>query len=67
MILREYCDNMEKQLAAWKSNVNAMLTIAQNLPGKNREADEKQKQELESLISDLGRVTDLLRKECMPA
>lgn len=67
MIMKDYCISMEKQLAAWRNNVNTLLLIAQNLPGKNRDEDARQKRELEVLISDLTRVAEQLRKECMPA
>jgi hypothetical protein len=67
MIVKEYCESMDKQLSAWRANVEKLLLIAKKLPGKDQEADELQQKELQSLVADIARVSDLLRYECMPA
>lgn len=67
MIVKEYCDRMEKQLAAWRANVEKLLIIAENLQGKDREADERQRKNLQSLIADIGKVSEHLKYECLPA
>jgi hypothetical protein len=67
MIVKEYCKSMDKQLAAWQSNVQKLLAIAEHLPGKDPQTDERQRKELQSLVADIGRVSDLLKYECMPA
>jgi hypothetical protein len=67
MIIKEYCDSMEKQLAAWRANVEKLLVIAENLPTKDLQADARQRENLQSLVDDIGKVSELLRYECMPA
>ncbi len=67
MIVKEYCESMDKQLAAWRANVEKLLLIAENLSGKDRQTDERQRKELQSLIADIGKVSDLLKYECLPA
>ena len=67
MIVKEYCKSMDKQLAAWKANVEKLLVRADRLSGKDRESDERRRTELQSLVDDIGRVSDLLKNECMPA
>lgn len=58
---------MDKQLTAWQANVEKLLLISKNLPGKDQQADERQQKELQSLVADIARVSDLLRYECLPA
>lgn len=67
MIVKEYCESMDKQLAAWRANVQKLLLIAEQLPGKDPRDDERQYKNLQSLIDDIGRVSQLLKNECMPA
>ena len=67
MIVKEYCESMGKQLAAWRSNVQKLLLIAEQLPGKYEQADVRRQKALQSIIDDLGSVSELLKKECMPA
>jgi hypothetical protein len=58
---------MEKQLGAWRANVQTLLAITEKLPAGDRRADGRQLERLQALIQDTGRVTDLLRHECLPA
>ena len=67
MIVKEYCESMDKQLTAWRANVEKLLLISKNLPGKDQQADERQQKELQSLVADIARVSNLLRYECLPA
>jgi hypothetical protein len=67
MIVKEYCESMNKQLVAWRANVERLLLIAENMQGKDQQADERQRKELQSLVADIGRVSDLLKYECLPA
>ncbi len=68
MIVREYCDSMGKQLAAWRINIEKLLIISETVAGPVPTADERrQKEDLMSLIDDIGRVTELLKEECLVA
>jgi len=67
MIVKEYCESMDKQLTAWRANVEKLLLIAENLSGKNSQAYERQRKELQSLVVDIGRVSNHLKYECLPA
>jgi hypothetical protein len=67
MIVKEYCESMNKQLAAWRANVEKLLLIAKNLSGKDQQTDERQQKELQSLVADIARVSGLLKYECLPA
>ena len=67
MIVKEYCDNMEKLLAAWRNNITALLKISEAVPGRDADADARQVENLKGLIEDLGRVQKLLKNECLPA
>jgi hypothetical protein len=67
MIVKEYCESMEKQLAAWRANVQKMLLIAETLQERDRQADARQVENLQSLIHDLAKVSDRLKYECLPA
>ncbi len=68
MIMREYCDSMERQLAAWRGNVQKLLMIAETLTGPTPSADEyQQREDLQSLIDDIGKAAELLKQECLVA
>ncbi len=67
MIVKEYCESMDKQLAAWRANVEKLLLIAKNLSEKDQQTDERQQKELQSLVADIARVSALLKYECLPA
>jgi hypothetical protein len=67
MIVKEYCESMEKQLTAWRANVQKLLLIAEALQGKDRLENARQIENLQSIIHDLTRVTDRLKYECLPA
>jgi hypothetical protein len=58
---------MDRQLAAWRSHVGKLLVIAETIPGKDPATDAKQIENLQSLIADIGSVSNLLKKECLPA
>jgi hypothetical protein len=45
---------MDKQLAAWKANVEKLLVRADRLSGKDRESDERRRTELQSLVDAEG-------------
>ena len=36
MIVKEYCESMDKQLAAWRGNVGKLLVITETMPEKTR-------------------------------
>jgi len=67
MIVKEYCESMDKQLAAWRANVEKLMLIEKKLSGKDQQEDERQQKELQSLADDIARVSDLLKYECLPA
>ncbi len=67
MIVKKYCESMEKQLVAWRSNVQKLLMIAETVTGKGSQADAKQIEDLKSLIQDIGKVSDRLKEECLAA
>ena len=67
MIVKKYCESMDKQLAAWRTNVEKLLLIAENLSGKDPQADERERKELQSLVADIGKVSEHLKYECLPA
>ena len=67
MIVKEYCENMDKQLAAWRTNVEKLMVITEKLPGKDQKEDERQIKNLQLLIEDIGKASDHLKRECMPA
>ncbi len=67
MIVKEYCESMNKQLAAWRANVEKLLFITKNLSVQDQQTEERQQEELQSLITDIARVSDLLKYECLPA
>ncbi len=68
MIVREYCDSMERQLAAWRANVEKLLIISETLAGPAPTADEnKQKEDLQTLVDDICKVAELLKEECLVA
>jgi hypothetical protein len=52
--VKEYCKSMDKQLAAWKANVEKLLVRADRLSGKDRESDERRRTELQSLVDAEG-------------
>jgi hypothetical protein len=54
VIVKEYCKSMDKQLAAWKANVEKLLVRADRLSGKDRESDERRRTELQSLVDAEG-------------
>ncbi len=68
MVVQEYCASMNRQLAAWRANVEKLLLIVEALPDLTQPADEhRQREELQSLIDDLGKVAELLKQECLVA
>jgi len=67
MIVKEYCESMNKQLAAWRANVEKLLFITKNLSVQDQQTEERQQEELQSLITDIARASDLLKYECLPA
>lgn len=68
MIVREYCDSMEKQLVAWRANVQKLLIIRETVAGPAPTADDnKQKEDLQTLMDDIGKVAELLKEECLVA
>ncbi len=68
MIMKEYCESMQRQLAAWRANVEKLLTIADALAGLAPSPDDHQQREsMQSLIEDIGRVTEMLKQECLVA
>jgi len=67
MIVKEYCESMQKQLAAWRANIQKLLLIAEALQGKDRQEDARQIANLQAIIHDLGKVSDMLKYECLPA
>ncbi len=67
MIVKEYCGSMQKQLAAWRANVQKLLMIAEALSGEDPQADTKRIEDLKSLIQDIGKASDMLKYECLIA
>jgi CRISPR/Cas system-associated endonuclease Cas3-HD len=67
MIVKEYCESMQKQLAAWRANVQKLLLIAEAVEGKDRQEGARQIANLQAIIHDLGKVSDMLKYECLPA
>jgi hypothetical protein len=67
MIVKEYCESMEKKLTVWRSNVEKLLLVAEQMSGSDPEADVRRRQSLESLITDIGKVAERLKYECLPA
>jgi hypothetical protein len=67
MIVKEYCESMGRQLMAWQANFQKLLLLAERLPGKDRQENARQIENLQSLIHDIGKVSDLLKYECLPA
>ncbi len=68
MIVKEYCENMNRQLVAWRANVEKLLLIAEALRDSTPAADDhRQREELQSLIDDIGRVAGMLKQECLVA
>lgn len=60
----EYCRSLDKQLDAWKSNVETLRTITGKMPGKDPEADARRLDNLREVIEGLGSVKELLKQEC---
>jgi hypothetical protein len=58
---------MDKKLAAWRENVEKLLALEESLPAKDPQADARQRKELQSLVADIGRASNLLKFECLPA
>ncbi len=68
MIVREYCDSMERQLADWRANVETLLIMSETVAGPAPTADEnKQQEDLQALMDDIGKVAELLKEECLVA
>ncbi len=69
MIVKEYCESMNRQLVAWRANVEKLLLIAEALLGSSPPSadDHQQREKLQSLIDDIGRVADMLKQECLVA
>ena len=67
MIVKEYCESMGKKLIAWQTNVEKLQIIAESLSGKDPQADERQRKNLQAIIADIGKISERLKYECMPA
>ncbi len=68
MIVQEYCTSMNRQLAAWRANVQKLLVISEALSGATPSANENQQREdLQTLIDDIGKVAEMLKQECLVA
>ncbi len=68
MMVKEYCESMNRQLAAWRANVEKLLLIAEALRDSTPPVDDhRQREKLQSLIDDIGRVADMLKQECLVA
>ncbi len=67
MIVKDYCESMEHMLGAWKSNVKKLEVISEIVPEQDPAKKARQTENLQDIIDDLGRVTEMLKKECMPA
>ncbi len=68
MIVQEYCESMNRQLAAWRENVRKLLVISESLSGISPSANEhQQREDLQTLIDDIGKVAEMLKKECLVA
>ncbi len=68
MIVQEYCESMNRQLAAWRENVRKLLVISEALSGATPSVKENQQREdLQTLIDDIGKVADMLKQECLVA
>jgi hypothetical protein len=67
MGVKEYCNSMESQLAAWRNKIYELMRLAEKLPVQDVDADAKRLKDMRSLIEDLGKAQELLKKECLPA
>lgn len=68
IIVKEYCESMEKQFAAWRANVEKLLLISEALQGLTPSTDEhRQREDLQSLIDEIGKAAELLKQECLVA
>jgi hypothetical protein len=68
IIVKEYCESMEKQFAAWRANVEKLLLISEALQGLTPSTDEhRQREDLQSLIDEIGKAAELLTQECLVA
>ena len=68
MIVKEYCESMEKQFAMWRANVEKLVFISEALQGSTPSTDvHQQREDLQSLIDDIGKAAELLKQECLVA
>ncbi len=68
MIMKDYCESMQGLLAAWRANVQKLLMIAEAMSGlAPSETDRQQREDMQSLIDELGKVSELLKQECFVA
>ncbi len=65
MELATYCSSMEKLLAAWSRNIEALLLVAEQLHGKNPLEDARQIENLRELLQGLGKAKERVKKECV--
>lgn len=65
MDLEAYCSSMEKLLAAWSRNIEALLLVAEQLHGKNPLEDARQIENLRELLQGLGRSKELVKQKCV--
>ncbi len=68
MIVKEYCESMERQLAAWQANVRKLLMVAEAVSGMAPSVNvDRQRENLQSLVDDIGKTAELLKQECLVA
>jgi len=65
MGLEAYCSSMEKMLAAWSRNIEALLLVAEHLHGKNPLEDARQIESLREVLQGLGKARELVKQECV--
>ena len=64
MMREDHCRKLEQQLAAWKSNIEMLMTLAEKLPSTDPVADARQKENLREVMQGIANVRKLLREQC---
>jgi hypothetical protein len=65
MAIETYCSSMDKILAAWGKNIEALLLVAVQLHGKAPLDDARQIKNLQEVLQGLGKARELLKQECV--
>jgi archaellum component FlaC len=64
MDVKEYCDNMGKELSTWKDEIGDILKAVEKFPEKEKERVSPQIGALRALVEDISAKIERLKNEC---